>query len=344
MTAAASNMANTANTANTPDASSATQPLDAYPVLISQDLDEVRQQGGQVFCAHQLQLSGPAQRLDTRLYYRPLRHIGLGRLSYGATVDIDPGTLEDFYLLQWPVRGGELINVGREQVHSTPQVATLINPGQRFFMRHQAHSEKLFIRIDRHALQRLAEQLAPGTRTLRFETALPLHQPTLASLRHLLDWLFIEASSGLLLAQPLLASRIEETLLLSLLQLLPHNQQGNTATSATHIAPGFIVRAEEFMRSHAHEPLTVARIAQETGVSIRSLYAGFQRYRQRTPMEYWRDLRLQQVHQELQHTQAPTANVTQIALRWGFGHLGQFAADYKKRFGELPSHTLRRGG
>jgi AraC-like DNA-binding protein len=34
--------------------------------------------------------------------------------------------------------------------------------------------------------------------------------------------------------------------------------------------------------------------------------------------------------------------VTAVALRWGFGHLGQFAADYRARFGELPSETLRR--
>lgn len=317
-------------------------PLEAYTVLVSQDLDEVRQQGGQVFCAHQLQVSGPAQNLDTRLYYRPLEHIGLGRLSYGATVDIDPGTLDDFYLLQWPLRGGEIINVGGEEILSSPRVASLINPGQRFFMRHQTDSEKLFIRINRQALRRLAQQLTPQTpaRELIFQTALRLDKPELASLRHLLDWLFLEASSGVLLSQPLLASRVEETLLMSLLQLLPHNQ--STSASPPTVAPGFIVRAEEWMRHHAHEPLTVAQIAAHAGVSIRSLYAGFQRYRQRAPMEYLRDLRLQQVHQELQHAQDPHTQVTQVALRWGFGHLGQFAADYKKRFGQLPSQTLRQ--
>ncbi len=33
--------------------------------------------------------------------------------------------------------------------------------------------------------------------------------------------------------------------------------------------------------------------------------------------------------------------MTDIATKWGFGHLGRFAAAYRARFGESPSHTLR---
>lgn len=319
-------------------------PLARFPHLVSKDLDEVRQQGARVFCEHDLRVVGPRQVLDTRLYYRPLRHIGLGRLSYGATVDIDPGALDRFYLMQWPLRGAETIHASRSQVNSSPEVGTLINPTQRFYMRHEANAEKLFVRIEREALERLAHQLdfkAPGT-GLVFEPALPLTAPSLTSLRNLLGWLFQEATQGNLLEQPLLAARVEETLLLTMLQQLPHNQpglmQGNPA-----VAPGFVRRAEEFMAAHAHEALTVARLATEVGVSIRSLYAGFQRYRGQSPMEHLRGLRLEKAHADLSRPATESTSVTEVALRWGFGHLGQFAADYRKRFGELPSHTLRRG-
>jgi AraC family ethanolamine operon transcriptional activator len=37
-----------------------------------------------------------------------------------------------------------------------------------------------------------------------------------------------------------------------------------------------------------------------------------------------------------------TDDVTLIAQRWGFFHLGRFAANYQRIFGEKPSHTLRR--
>jgi AraC-like DNA-binding protein len=319
-------------------------PLAHHPHLVSRDLDEVRHEGGRVFCDHDLRVVGPRQALDTRLYYRQLHHIGLGRLSYGATVDIDPGALDRFYLMQWPLKGSETIHASHAQVDSTPELGTLINPTQRFHMRHEAGAEKLFVRIEREALERLLRHWGPADapRTeLAFEPAVPLTSPALASLRTMLGWLFSEATQGDLLEQPLLAARVEEALMLAMLQLLPHNHR-RVVDRPAEIAPGFVRRAEDYMAHHAAEPLTVAAIASHTGVSVRSLYAGFQRYRGRSPMEHLRRLRMDQAHAELQAPSAADTTVTEVALRWGFGHLGQFAADYRARFGELPSQTLKR--
>ncbi len=321
----------------------AAAPLARFARLMSHDLDEVRQQGGRVFCDHELRIVGPRQSLDTQLYYRPLRHLGLGRLSYGATVDIDPGALQHFYLMQWPLRGGEVIHTSHGDVHSSPSVGTLINPTDRFHMRHQADAEKLFVRIEQRALAQLAERLNPGAKPapLEFAPALPFADAALTSLRGLLSWLFYEASDGSLLDSPLLVAQIEETFLLSMLQALPHNRPELRRTQPA-VAPGFVIRAEEYMAAQAHEPLTVADVAAKVGVSLRSLYAGFRRHRGRTPMEHLRTLRLDRARAELNLPRDEATSVTTVALRWGFGHLGQFAADYKARFGELPSSTLRR--
>jgi AraC family ethanolamine operon transcriptional activator len=35
------------------------------------------------------------------------------------------------------------------------------------------------------------------------------------------------------------------------------------------------------------------------------------------------------------------ATVLEIAQRWGFWHTGEFAAAYRRLFGELPSKTLK---
>ena len=56
------------------------------------------------------------------------------------------------------------------------------------------------------------------------------------------------------------------------------------------------------------------------------------------PMRFLRNHRLQRVREEL--LSAREAQVSDVALRWGFSHFGRFAAEYRKRFGESPSQTL----
>ena len=76
------------------------------------------------------------------------------------------------------------------------------------------------------------------------------------------------------------------------------------------------------------------------GVSTRSLYAGFRDFVGASPMQYLRELRLERARAELLGSDA--ANVAAVALRWGFAHLGRFSSEYRQRFGETPSETLKR--
>ena len=46
--------------------------------------------------------------------------------------------------------------------------------------------------------------------------------------------------------------------------------------------------------------------------------------------------------QKLLRAEAKEVKVTTAAMDWGFWHLGEFAAGYKRLFGELPSQTLQR--
>jgi AraC family ethanolamine operon transcriptional activator len=58
-------------------------------------------------------------------------------------------------------------------------------------------------------------------------------------------------------------------------------------------------------------------------------------------MAYFRVCRLNAVRQELK-TAPDTATVHQIAQRCGFWHTGEFAAAYRRLFGELPSQTAHQ--
>jgi AraC-like DNA-binding protein len=99
-------------------------------------------------------------------------------------------------------------------------------------------------------------------------------------------------------------------------------------------------RAEDYMQAHLGDPLSMLDLCRELGVSERTLHYAFQDVRGLSPMAYFKANRLNAVRQELKAAAAGTTTVREIAQRWGFGHSGEFAADYRRLFGELPSRTL----
>ncbi len=312
-----------------------------FPKFTSHDAEEVRQQVSRIFCDHDLKVVGKSQALNTQIHFRRGNRVSYGRMLYGATVDIEPGNLEDFYLIQIPVAGQETIQCDRHSILSSTQVGTIISPELPFRMRHEKNTEKLFIRVERHAFEQQCAQyyghLIRGA--LQFNPAIYFDSPMVQSLRRLLEWQLVEASEGDLFNQPLVAARFEETLMVSLLSTLQHNQLPVYEPAA--VAPGFVKRAEAYIEHHSHLPITAADIAEHVGVSVRSLFAGFRKYRNTSPMRLLKELRLERVHHDLCNV-GSDFSITQVALKWGFSHLGQFAADYQQRYGELPSATLKR--
>ena len=97
--------------------------------------------------------------------------------------------------------------------------------------------------------------------------------------------------------------------------------------------------ALDFLDAHDHLPLTVSELCRRAGVSVPSLYRGFMERFGIGPKQYLHVRRLDGVRRELRS--APSeVRVVDVANRWGFWHMGRFAADYRKQFGELPSQAL----
>ncbi len=103
---------------------------------------------------------------------------------------------------------------------------------------------------------------------------------------------------------------------------------------------GVVDAAKAFMRSRIAEPITVADLCRELGVSRRTLQYCFQQVLGINPVAFLRAMRLNGVRRDLKAAR-PADTVQDVAARWGFWHLGHFVTDYKRMFGELPSETLR---
>lgn len=134
--------------------------------------------------------------------------------------------------------------------------------------------------------------------------------------------------------------KIEGELITLLLQAQPHNYR-RFLHRRSAASPWQIVAAEEFMRANAHLPISLGDVCKAAGVNARTLQHSFQKKRGCTPMEFLRNSRMEEVRSGLLQPDENTS-VTGEAARWSFLHFGRFSREYQKRFGELPSETLRR--
>ncbi len=320
-------------------------------LFASDDLEETRTRVGGVMKPHALGVVGGRQRLRARMHHAAFGDTSISRLGYGACVSITPDTLDDFFLVQMPISGVASIASGDETIDSTPRLASVLSPTEPIRMRWAAESDQLLVRIPRTTLERAhAAQLgrAPGDTGRRREPlrfALGLDWQASPAWRNLTTYLLACADEGVDAARhPLLASRIDQLVVGTLLAVQPHNFSAAPPPRCAEVLPRHVRRVEDHLHAHADEPIAPADLARLAGVSLRSLYAGFRRYRGIGPMECLKRVRLDRARADLLD-RAPGGGTTvaDVALRWGFGHLGRFAADYRARFGEPPSRTLRGG-
>jgi AraC-like DNA-binding protein len=106
--------------------------------------------------------------------------------------------------------------------------------------------------------------------------------------------------------------------------------------------PADVARVVGWARGHLGEVVGLDDLARVAGVPPRTLEAHFRQFLGTTPLAWLRDARLTRVHDVLARSGARTGSVSQVALEHGFTQLGRFAAAYCRRFGELPSETLRK--
>lgn len=103
-----------------------------------------------------------------------------------------------------------------------------------------------------------------------------------------------------------------------------------------------VERAREYIRAKLAEPLRLSELCRYAHVQARSLEYGFREITGLSPIAYVKSLRLNAVRRDLSRTDAADHSISEIALDHGFWHLSQFAADYRKFFGETPTSTRHR--
>jgi AraC family ethanolamine operon transcriptional activator len=142
-----------------------------------------------------------------------------------------------------------------------------------------------------------------------------------------------------LFAQPETRQAVEQECVRRVVAVLAQSTGGDRTACWSSGRERLVRRADDYMRACRGGPLSLLDLCRELGVSERTLHYAFRQVRGLSPMAYFRAFRLNAVRQELKAA-ADTASVQAIAQRWGFWHTGEFAAAYRRLFGELPSQTL----
>lgn len=109
------------------------------------------------------------------------------------------------------------------------------------------------------------------------------------------------------------------------------------------LLPRCVRRALDAIHANVGRSWTVMELAAVAGVSGRTLQRQFLAFLGKTPRAVVRDIGFERARRELLRG-APGAKVTDIALRSGFPHCGRFSVEYRRRYGETPSRTLKRQG
>lgn len=97
---------------------------------------------------------------------------------------------------------------------------------------------------------------------------------------------------------------------------------------------------EAYIRQHLDTRLTMLDLSIACGMRSRSLINAFEAITGFGPMDYLKRLRLSAVRRVLQRADREHIKITDVAMDWGFWHMGHFSRDYRVMFGESPSQTL----
>lgn len=142
-----------------------------------------------------------------------------------------------------------------------------------------------------------------------------------------------------LLRDPRVLGQMRDAVLIEWIEALPiHIAAEERSSSAAR--KRVVDRACALIREHESEPLSILQICERLGASPSKLESCFRSVLGIAPSKYLRATRLNAVRRALRR---PSGEAVQdIAARWGFWHMGEFAAAYRRQFGELPSQTRLR--
>jgi AraC-like DNA-binding protein len=300
------------------------------------------------FYPHQLRLLGPTNRFGFTHRVTRAGPLTVAEVTYETDVRLNFDQPRASYHINIPLKGWFESHHRGVEITATPETASVFRPeGETTVNRWPGGTRNLAIKIDQVALDRALQALidTPVESPIPFGAALPLK----AGAAH--DWVRLllmvhrqfERPDNLM-RHPMVWDPLVESLIHGFLLVADHPYRQALAAPAEPGRPAAVRDAMDIIDAGPQLPLTTSTLAARCHVSVRTLQEGFLRHLGMSPMAYLRVVRLRRAHRDLRSAHPTHTTVAAIAHRWGFTHLGHFAAAHQKMYGETPGQTLRDPG
>lgn len=221
----------------------------------------------------------------------------------------------------------------RKKILSENQLAVLWN--QEHYSLSEAGIEGLPISVEENLLIQCLEIRGYPSMVSKLKNtdSLMVAEPLLQNLR-----LKISTLSRINdLEQKVLLNLIEEELVDELINCIISSSDHSEKFD---FLPQKFSHAIDYIHNNLIDITSVRQVCQFNNISERTLRYHFEKKFNISPKNFIQRLRLNAVNKNISNVKE-ISNIYKIAAEYNFWHMGQFARDYKKLFGELPSDTLK---
>ncbi|WP_440712479.1 AraC family transcriptional regulator [Gordonia sp. FQ] len=309
----------------------------------SADPDEVHDHVAATFADHELILGRPEVRF--RLDAAVTGGVTVGRMAYGAQARLNGPAMREWYHVNLLVSGRCAVAQRDKHASFSAENApsgVVFGPDDPVVIDWSRDAAQYHLKLPREAFEahaaRLAGQSAPAA--IDFDLTFPLDSPAGKSLSSSVAFYYSQlAHEGGISTMPIVQRELESALMTQVLLVAHSNLTPRLLRSDVAPTDDAVRAAIEHIDRHARHDITIAGLAELSGMSVRGLQNGFRRTVGVTPSEYLRNTRLDGARADLLARDGES--VSAVAQQWHFFHLGRFAQHYRARFGETPSQTFR---
>ncbi|RAI45573.1 AraC family transcriptional regulator [Rhodoplanes roseus] len=318
--------------------------LDRFTLFESNDLEQVTEffeaiASGRLQSASVIEGPGHAFRCNGL----PWTELPMFYLASRLSTSVDYAPVDYIRLVFQTLKASTLVLDG-QAVESTPQSAGYIMPeGSSATEIHPDGHRSLAVRIDVPFLKRQLQALCGNeiTGPVRFEQPSNSDRQFLQFLRSSVFQAALELDSLDAAFQAVLLGDLKSTLVTRLLLYGRHSHSHLLDRTSKAPNRAEMDRVEEYLSANWNKPLDLEALAAVSGVSARTILRRFHEVHGVTPRAYLRRIRLERARDMLLDRYSEET-VVSIAFACGFSSLGHFAEQYLRKFGELPSATLKR--